>query len=187
MDGPALIRRLHQHRRWVNDQLRAAAQALPAESLTCRLAIGQGSVWRTVLHLYAAEYVWLRAIQGDPAATLPGDVPGQLPGSQAGQGGVASLTELMTAWLALEDEWQAVLNGLTESELSRPVRKVSTSSGQGRERTTSLADVLLHVCTHAQYTAAQMVNMLRQLEYASLPDVMLISLARSEAVPPGCG
>ena len=41
--------------------------------------------------------------------------------------------------------------------------------------------MLLHVCTHAQYTTAQLVNMLRQLGVDRLPDVMLISMARQEA------
>jgi uncharacterized damage-inducible protein DinB len=40
--------------------------------------------------------------------------------------------------------------------------------------------VLLHVCTHAQYTTAQVVNMLRQVGATSLPDTMLITLARKQ-------
>jgi uncharacterized damage-inducible protein DinB len=50
---------------------------------------------------------------------------------------------------------------------------------------TSRGDVLLHVCTHAQYTTAQAVNMLRQVGVEKLPDTMLITLARQEiATPP---
>ena len=41
--------------------------------------------------------------------------------------------------------------------------------------------MLLHLCTHAQYTVAQAVNMLRQAGAEALPDVMLISLARQES------
>jgi len=37
------------------------------------------------------------------------------------------------------------------------------------------------VCTHAQYTTAQVINMLRQLGAQPLPDPMLITLARGEA------
>jgi hypothetical protein len=40
--------------------------------------------------------------------------------------------------------------------------------------------VLLHLCTHAQYTVAQAVNMLRQAGLGPLPDVMLITMARQE-------
>ena len=61
------------------------------------------------------------------------------------------------------------------------VYKVSTGSGRGRRFGTRRADVLLHLCTHAQYTAAQAVNMLRQAGAEGQPDVMLISLARRES------
>jgi uncharacterized damage-inducible protein DinB len=46
---------------------------------------------------------------------------------------------------------------------------------------TRRSDVLLHVCTHAHYTAAQVINMLRQTGIDKLPETMLISLARKEA------
>jgi uncharacterized damage-inducible protein DinB len=39
---------------------------------------------------------------------------------------------------------------------------------------------LLHVCTHAHYTASQVTNMLRQVGVEKLPVTMLISLARNE-------
>src|SRR3712207_7166486 len=42
--------------------------------------------------------------------------------------------------------------------------KRSTSSGGGRVWETPLSDVLLHLATHAQYTAAQLKNMLRRSE-----------------------
>jgi uncharacterized damage-inducible protein DinB len=42
------------------------------------------------------------------------------------------------------------------------------------------SDVLLHVCTHAHYTAALVVNMLRQCGVATLPQTMLTSLALHE-------
>lgn len=180
MSSLALVRRLHQHRRWVNDQLRQSAAMLPADSLQREFAIGQGTAWRTLLHLYGAEYVWLKTIQGDPRAAMPGDAPGELPGGQSGQGGITNAAELVTAWDRLEDEWQAFLAGLTEADLSRMVRRQSTSSGRGRELETPLSDVLLHVCTHAQYTTAQLVNMLRHLGVSPLPDAMLISLSRRE-------
>ena len=62
------------------------------------------------------------------------------------------------------------------------VYKVSTSSWAGGRFGTRRSDILLHVCTHGQYTTAQVVNMFRQVGVAALPDVMLISLAREEPV-----
>jgi uncharacterized damage-inducible protein DinB len=68
---------------------------------------------------------------------------------------------------------------LTEQALDEPVYRIVSSTGQ--RLATQRSDVLLHVCTHAQYTAAQAVNMLRHVGVEKLPDTMLITLARQEA------
>src|SRR5690606_40387715 len=59
------LRRLHQHRMWVNQRLLDAVRPLTDDQLHQPLAIGQGSVWRTLTHLMAAEYVWLEALLGN--------------------------------------------------------------------------------------------------------------------------
>ncbi|HEV8606080.1 MAG TPA: DinB family protein [Tepidisphaeraceae bacterium] len=77
-----LIHRLHQHRAWANAKLLDAAEALSAEQLQRSFSIGQGSIWKSLLHLYAAEFVWLEALEGNAEPLLPGDLPGKLPGNQ---------------------------------------------------------------------------------------------------------
>jgi len=181
MTASDLIRRLHRHRMWANSRLVEAVRPLTGEQLRRPLAIGQGSVWRTLTHLMAAEFLWLEALLGDEAPLFPGDAPGRPPGNQEGEGAIASLDELASKWRDLDRRWDDYLAGLTDEALDEVVTKVITSSGPGRRHGTRRSDVLLHVCTHAQYTAAQLVNMLRQLGLGRLPDVMLISLARQEA------
>jgi uncharacterized damage-inducible protein DinB len=183
MNAIDLVRRLHQHRMWVNRQLLEAAERLSNRQLRQPMTIGQGSVWKTLTHLLAAEYVWLEALCGDENPLFPGDVPGKLPGNQEGDGAIASLDELRTKWLGLDKRWTDYLKSLSDESLDKKVYKISTSFGFGKRHGTRQADVLLHVCTHAQYTTAQLVNMLRQLGVTQLPDVMLISLARSESRP----
>jgi len=175
-----LISRLHEHRRWVNERLLESVQTLSEEQRRAEFSIGQGSIWKSLLHLYAAEYVWLEALQGETAPVLPGDLPDALPGNQRGTGGVESLSDLREKWAVLEQRWITYLEGLTESALNEIVSKQSTSSGKGRVHRTKRADVLMHVCLHAQYTTAQVVNMMRQAGAHSLPDTMLITLARNE-------
>jgi uncharacterized damage-inducible protein DinB len=118
--------------------------------------------------------VWLGALEGDPHATLPGDLPGQLPGSQATAapgtaGTIQSLEELRSLWEQLQDRWAAHLDKLTPESLDHAVYKVSTSSGHGRRLATSRGDILLHLALHAQYTTAQAINMLRSLGADPLP------------------
>lgn len=181
MNAVRLIRRLHQHRMWVEDLLLAAVRPLAAAELHRQFPIGQGSVWRTLTHLAAAEHVWLEALLGDENPVFAGDIRGKLPGNQEGDGAITSLKDLAAIWQTLHERWREYLSRLRSQSLDEIVYKVSTSSELGQRRGTMRGDVLLHVCTHAQYTTAQLVNMLRQLGHTQLPDVMLITLARQEA------
>src|SRR5688500_16909450 len=160
MDAMSLIRRLHEHRNWVTERLMAACESLSDEQLQQPFSIGQGSVWKSLLHLYAAEYVWLEALLGNDDPMTPGDLPRRLPGNQLGQGAIGSLAELRERWAGLNRRWDAYLAELRPESLDELVYKWSTSFGQGRRFGTRRADVLMHVCTHAQYTVAQVLNML---------------------------
>ena len=174
-----LIQRLHQHRAWANQNLLTAAGQLNDEQLRRSFPIGQGSVWKSLTHLYAAEYVWLAAVEGNENAIAPGDLPGQLPGNQQGPDAVHTLDELRQKWSALEKSWSSYLSILTPESLDETVYRFSVTFNQ--RLSSSRSDALLHVCTHAQYTVAQVVNMLRQLGIQKLPATMLMALARQEA------
>ncbi|HTU27375.1 MAG TPA: DinB family protein [Pirellulales bacterium] len=177
MNAVDVVRRLHEHRMWANHQLLAAAGKLSPETLRQTFAIGQGSIWKSLLHLYAAEYVWIEALQGNQSAITPGDVPGKLPGNQEAPGAIESLEQLEADWRALDARWQSYLANLRAESLEDSVIRVSST---GKTFAARRVDSLLHVCTHASYTVAQVVNMLRQSGAESFPDIMLISLARQQ-------
>ena len=180
MNAIDLIRRLHQYRMWTNRQLRDCARLLTAAQLLQPFPIGQGSVWKSLTHLYAAEYVWMEALHGNEQPLVPGDAPGKMPGNQEAEGAMSDLNELLENWQELDRRWEDYLSRITDECLDQVVFKISTSSALGKRLGTRLADVLLHVCTHDAYTTAQVVNMLRHLGVPKLPDLMLISLARQE-------
>ena len=92
----------------------------------------------------------------------------------------ASLAQLETDWAALEHRWPGFLERLTDVDLERPIAKRSTSSGAGGMHVTPMYDVLLHVPLHAQYTLAQLANMLRHLGRPAPFDPMLITMSRAE-------
>ena len=180
MNAVDQIQRLHQHRAWVNGNLLTTAASLSDEQLRLPFQIGQGSIWKSLVHLYAAEFVWLEALLGNDDPLVLGDLPGKLPGNQQGEGGIMDLDDLRHHWVALEQRWSGYLASLTPDSLDELVYKKSTSYGLGKRFATRRGDVLLHVCTHAHYTAAQVVNMLRQAGADRLPETMLISMARQE-------
>ncbi len=180
MNAVELLQRLHQHRAWVNGNLLTAAATLSNEQLRAEFQIGQGSIWKSLLHLYAAEYVWLEALLGNEEFLVPGDLPGKLPGNQQGEDGITDPNDLRQKWSTLEQRWIGCLASLTPAALEEVVNRKSSS---GQRFGTRRSDVLLHVCTHAHYTAAQVVNMLRHIGVEKLPETMLISLARHGPCP----
>ena len=160
-------------------RLLAAVETRPEDELQKTLSIGQGTLWRSLTHMFAAEWVWLATLGGDEKPVLPGDRPDALPGNQEADGGFKSLAELRSAWEELNDRWREYLNNLQDAQLDETIYKVS--SLQKTRMATRCSDILLHVCTHAHYTTAQVVNMLRQVGAPSLPDPMLITMARQDA------
>lgn len=180
MNALDVITRLHQHRTWVNANVLSAAATLSADQLRTPYPIGQGSIWKSLMHLYAAEFVWLAALLGQEDAVAPGDVAGKLPGNQEGDGACADLAELRQRWAELDSRWAAYLVSLAPESLEDPVHR--KSGGSGPRFATRRSDVLLHVCTHAHYTVAQVINMHRQAGVEKLPETMLISLARQEVM-----
>jgi uncharacterized damage-inducible protein DinB len=178
MNAVELLQRLHQHRAWVNGNLLTAAATLTDDQLRSAFQIGQGSIWKSLVHLYAAEYVWLEALLGNEAFIVPGDLSGKIPGNQLGDGGITGLDDLRQKWSSLEQRWGSHLAALTPPALQEVVYR----KGSMGRFATRRSDVLLHVCTHAHYTAAQVINMLRQTGIEKLPETMLISLARKEAM-----
>lgn len=183
MDAIRLIQRLHQHRVWATNNLLDAAEQLSTEKLHAEFQIGQGSVWKSLAHMQAAEYVWLETLSGNETALFPGDLPGKLPGNQQGEGGVQGFADLREKWAALDKRWAEYLACLTPGSLDETVyRTRRTAAGQEQRFGCRRGDGLLHVCTHAHYTTAQVMNMLRHCGVEKLPPVMLIALAMMEAV-----
>lgn len=168
MDALHPIRRLHQHRDWVNRKLRDAARPLSHAKRDQSFEIGQGSLMKTLCHLHAAEAVWLLALQGQADTPSPFHFR------------FDSFDQLESAWDESEAGWADYLDRLTPEDLVKPVTK--TASLSGVKFSTPTLDILLHVCTHAQYTTAQAVNLLRRLGVPAdqLPDAMLITMSRDE-------
>ena len=166
MDASDVVRRLHAHRAWANEQLVQAARRLDDQQLRRTFPIGQGSVWSSLVHLYGADVLWLEAFEARPQSPFPRDDD------------FDGLDALTAAWADLNGRWLDHLAALRVAHLSLPVTFLDL-----RGNRCTLAEVLdghLQLCTHAAYTAAQVVNMLRQLGVQPLPNLMLLALSHAE-------
>lgn len=166
-----VIRRLHEHRLWSRSRLIEAASSLSVEQWLRPFEIGRGTLWATVEHLYGAERVWIAALQGQPDEKLPDGRS------------VVDLSALLEAWRSVDERWRGYLDALTPAMLAMPVQRYSAL--WQRSYTTHAVDVLLHVVTHAAYTTAQAMNMLRHLGVGPLQAVDLILMSREQWDEPG--
>jgi uncharacterized damage-inducible protein DinB len=165
MEAITILRRLHQYRTWCNRQLLHACRPLSAEQLHAPFEIGQGSVWKSLVHLLAAESLWLDAFEGRPDSPVPCEAD------------FKGLEELADRWADLDRRWLEALARLDGSDLERPVLRADL---QNQCFSFDRVDAHLQVCTHAAYTAAQLINMLRRLGVAPLPNCMLVAMAYGE-------
>ncbi|QQE10449.1 DinB family protein [Planctomycetota bacterium] len=176
MNAIQFIHRAFEHRCWANHQLIAAAQSLTPSQLTQIFPIGQGSVLATLVHLYAAELVWLEALHNNKNALLPvtdgapnAGTPGTIP--------LNNFKQLISDWKSLENRWQQYLNNLTEDDLDKFF--IRTNSRENKDYRLPVVDILIHVNTHANYTYSQLNNMLRQLSQP-IPYINMSALSRQQ-------
>src|SRR5262249_20993984 len=93
---------------WCNRQLLHACRPLSAEQLHAPFEIGQGSVWRSLVHLLAADSLWLDAFEGRPDSPAPCEAD------------FKDLQELADRWADLDRRWLDALARLDGSDLERP-------------------------------------------------------------------
>ena len=158
-----VIRRLHAHRRWFREKMIAATRLLTPEQQRAHFAMGPGGVFALLAHCCAAERLWLAMVEGGDPTT---------PFSPLDEN--ATIEALVAQWSDAEARWERFLAAVTVADLARPITRVR----EGKAYTSSLGDVLLHVCTHQMYHAAQFKNMLRQLGVTDQPMSDYIVYAR---------
>ena len=119
------------------------------------------TVRRMFVHIYGADWVWLRRWTGTSPARLPGDEVG----------GLALLRE---RWDPLEQEQRTFLQGLTPADLARVV---DYRQFDGRPFRSPLGQMLQHVPNHATHHRSEIATMLTLLA-GSPPDTGLITYQR---------
>ncbi len=142
------LRELYEYNRWANERVLDAAAGLSAEAYARDLGSSFPSVRDTLVHVFAAEWVWLSRWQGTSPAGLPADWE------------LSTVEALRTRWAEVERERAALLAGLGDAELDRTVAYRNT---KGEPFTSSLGQMLRHVVNHSTYHRGQVTTMLRQL------------------------
>jgi uncharacterized damage-inducible protein DinB len=137
---------MHGYARWSRGLVLNGMEGLDEGDWRREFAIGVGSLWGSLVHVYGADRGWLQTVSSDPHHDFAMDVP-------------VGISGLRAAWAEVDGGWDAFLGGLGEADLDRVIVRNSRLRNQTYEF--RVGDVCLHVCTHAVHTFAQCRNMLR--------------------------
>ena len=162
------IRHLFDYTEWANGLALKAAAELSDEDLRRDFKISHCSIFATLLHMAAAEWIWLERWHGR---------------SPAGKEAWSLWTTDSCADLeVLNQRWREVIERRAQliSELEEPVlaNELPFKLLSGDPNSLRLVDQMQHVANHATLHRGQVVGMIRQLGIAPPATDLLFYLRR---------
>ncbi len=121
------------------------------------------SLRKTVYHIWDAEYIWLKRMQGESLSEWP---------SKNFNG---SATDATDGWLACS---QQLLEHIGVSDADYASSTITYQNMKGDEFTTTVEGIVMHVVNHGTFHRGQIITMLRQLGYTNLSSTDLITFLR---------
>jgi uncharacterized damage-inducible protein DinB len=142
------IEQLYKYNRWANGAVLKTVAALSAEQFNQKLGGSFPSVRETLVHLMAAEWIWLRRWKGEsPAALL---AAAEFPDFET----------IKAKWREIEVEQSNFISQLTDNSLKAPLRYKNL---KGDSFEYPLGRAMQHLVNHGTYHRGQVTNFLRQL------------------------
>ena len=125
----------------------AALSAAPSDQVGQDRGSSFKSLFDTLNHVYLAELVWLRRVQGDRDARID-----QLKTP-------ADLSELGQAWPEVHGSWIEWARPLSGDDLQQPL---TLRNMKGAETQLPYWQLVMHLVNHGSYHRGQLATMLRQ-------------------------
>jgi uncharacterized damage-inducible protein DinB len=106
------------------------------------------SIQRTLVHIIAAEWIWLRRWKGQSPTDMPDGWEDM------------DLATIQETWTDIDDERSRWLASLGNADLDRTIEYLDT---RGEAHARHVWQMLRHVINHSSYHRGQVTTMLRQL------------------------
>ena len=149
------VKTLKQHlaySAWASRRLVEAAAKLSEAELTRDLGTADKSMLGTLVHVFAADRVWLARVRGH--------VPGRFIDLEHDM----KMSVLEADWPAVLTGWQEHLDGVADVTVP-----VSYNDLKGNAYTTPLWQIVLHVVNHATHHRGQASGFLRNMGHPPPP------------------
>jgi uncharacterized damage-inducible protein DinB len=155
------IQLLYEYDRWANNRVLDAASELSTEQFTRDLGGSFSSVRDTLLHIVAAEWIWLTYWkQPSHDASVMAELRKQR--EELFRSDLfPDFSFVKSKWMEIEKKQTDFVNGVTNQDLAKilPTRSAHLS----------LANLMQHLANHSTYHRGQIALMMRQLEAQPAP------------------
>jgi len=142
------MQKLFAYTRWADTRVLDAAEKILPEQLMREMGSSFPSAFKTLEHILAAQWVWLKRLNGvSPTEMFDGHC-------------CTSLFELRERWAINDLEWQALIETMHEDDLAREIHYENLA---GEKLMFRQDDIMQHVCNHSTYHRGQAVTLMRQL------------------------
>ncbi len=149
---------------WANSRIVESLKTLDEKLIFTQLKSSFPGVGKTLLHIWDAEVIWLRRLQGESLADLPSkDFRGKK--DDLLEGTLTSSRELLKFVESKPDDFFS--------------SKISYKSIKGDPFENIAEDILFHMVNHGTYHRGQIITMLRELEIVVVSNTDLINFLRS--------
>ncbi len=135
---------------WASRRLVDAAAQLTPDELARDFQTADRSVLGTLVHVYAADRLWLSRFEGGPLAGFINDAD-------------SSLQALQNDWPLLHERWKQWGAGLTDEKVLAPL---AYSDMKGRPWNQPLWQLVMHVVNHGTHHRGQVSGFLRTMGHA---------------------
>jgi uncharacterized damage-inducible protein DinB len=132
---------------WASRRLVEAASQLTPDELNHDFKTANHSVLGTLVHVYAADRIWLKRLQGVPQAPFVTDADHHL-------------AVLQNDWPELYERWKKFLAGVTEEKAQAAF---AYTDMKGKPWNQPLWQLVLHVVNHGTHHRGQVSGFLRAL------------------------
>jgi uncharacterized damage-inducible protein DinB len=133
--------------KWADDIVLAAASQISGDRMGADLGSSFKSILDTLTHIYLAELVWLRRVQGNGNARL------------ADLAAPPDMNALRQAWPEVHRAWLEWVGSFSPDELNN---LCAHRNSAGVESSLPYWQIALHVVNHGSYHRGQVATMLRQ-------------------------
>lgn len=121
------------------------------------------SLKQTVFHVWDAEFIWLKRLQGESLTDWPS------------KNFIGNRQQALTAWAECS---KSFLDYILSKDAVYQQSVVAYKNMKGDEFHTPVDGVIMHVVNHGTFHRGQLVTILRQLGYTDLSSTDLITFLR---------